>query len=169
MNVQKTIAIWILLVISNSAFADNSDFSYIETAIALPQYTEPGYYFTPVVGVVRIGANLNKNIALETMIGTTISNATSGRFTLRYDSVYGAYLKAKSASGIFGKIGFASANASVSGYGAYAVASGSSASYGIGIQLDLPDATYFVIDYMSYYSAQGITVSGPSAGIGVTF
>jgi hypothetical protein len=168
------IALASILAIPFSASAESADKGYIEAVAAAPKYTESGGgWATPVVGLVRIGANLSDIIAIEAFAGTTVVSAKVGNAVFRFDSVFGAYVKAKTYIGsdleIFGRVGGASASASVTGSGFVAVANGSGFSYGGGIQYNLTNTTYLTADYMSYYSATGVTVAGPAAGIGMKF
>jgi hypothetical protein len=175
-KILQFLSLLFVLAVPLTVFAESSDKGYIEAVVALPKYTETsGFSATPTVGLVRVGTNLSDNIAIEGLAGTTVINATdsTGHYIAKIDSMFGAYVKAKTSIGndiqIFGRIGgvYLSGNAYISG--AYQVASGTGFSYGGGAQYDFSAKTYVTIDYMSYYSALGVTVSGPSIGIGMKF
>jgi opacity protein-like surface antigen len=58
---------------------------------------------------------------------------------------------------------------SATGSNAVLVANGSGFSYGAGLQYNLSSTIYLTADYMSYYSATGVTVAGPAGGVGMKF
>jgi len=161
------------LTMSLAASAQTDGKTYLELAYGAIKYQEPGAWATPGVGMIRLGSNIDKNISLEGLIGTTITDAYSGNVAFRFDSVFGGYIKARTDIGpnaqVFGRLGFTQGTATAS-VPSYAVSgSDSGLSYGVGAQFDFASKTYVIIDYMSYYSNSGVSASGISGGIGIKF
>jgi len=166
-----------ILSLSGVVLAEEPSKYYVEAAYGAIRYDEPGAYATPGVGTLRFGVNFDKNISAELMVGTTITDARffvgTTPVTVKYDGIYGAYLKAKtevaSNFDLFARLGFmhASINASTPS-GSFSLG-GTDLSYGIGAQFGFSPTVYGLIDYMSYYNKNGATARGPSIGLGLKF
>jgi len=175
--IKKTLLALSILSLSCVALAEEPAKYYVEAAYGAIRYEEAGAYATPGVGTLRFGVNFDKNLSAEFMVGTTITNATGylgvTPITIKYDSIYGAYLKAKTEVApnfdLYARLGFVHASISASVPGATLSAGGSDLSYGIGAQFGFSPTVYGLVDYMSYYSKDGITAKGPSIGLGLKF
>jgi hypothetical protein len=166
-----------ILSLCGAAQAEEPSKYYVEAAYGAIRYDEASAYATPGVGTLRFGVNFDKNISAEFLVGTTITDARffvgATPVTVKYDSIYGAYLKAKTEVApnldLFARLGFMHASISASVPGASASAGGSDISYGVGAQFNFNQSMYGLVDYMSYYSKNGATAKGPSIGLGVKF
>lgn len=153
---------------------------YTEVGYTSMNYTEPGYPLSPA-GVARIivGAQMMENLSLEGMAGFGVSD---GSLTIsginvkgRVDSTVGLYgkytLKLSDAFDVFGRIGVANSNLTVSvpGTGISLSDSGGDLSYGFGASVKITDTIRATLDYMSYYRKDGITADGVTFGLGFSF
>ena len=160
-----------------TAFSGETSPYYIEAGFGAIQYKESGVTATPGVGTLRFGMNIDDHLSAEGVVGTTVINATgyiSGTpLTVKYDSIYGIYLKAKTEVApnleLFGRLGYVHATITASIPSFSASSSGSDLSYGIGAQFNFTPTVYGQLDYMSYYNKNGATANGPTIGIGMKF
>lgn len=174
---KKSLLALAVLAASSGVFAQSTDNFYAEVGYGAIKYSEPGAWATPGVATFKVGMNINPNLAIEGMYGTTANNATfnvgSTVVTFKYDNIYGAYLKGKAEVApnleVFGKVGITGASISASIPG-YAISdSGSDFSYGAGLQYSFSKTVYVQADYMSYYNKNSISVKGPSVSVGFKF
>lgn len=120
------------------------------------------------------GVDLNRNIALEAMIGAGVSD----------DSAYGAKLELKHAIGFyikpkinltdnleaFARLGIAKAKLKVSSYYYGSVTdSDNDFSFGAGLAYTFSSGVYGALDYMRYYDKDGLTIDGATLSIGFRF
>lgn len=175
--IKKSLFALFLLSLGSAAVAEEQSKFYVEASYGGIKYSQYGYYATPGVGILKFGANINKNLSVEGQVGTTITNATGyigvTPVSVKYDSIYGVFLKAKAEVTpdfeVFGRLGYAHASISVSTpYGSGSAENGDFA-YGIGAQYNFTPVVYGQIDYMSYYNKNGATANGPSIGLGLKF
>lgn len=175
--IKKSLFALSILSLGSVAVAEESSKYYVEAGYGAIQYKEFGATATPGVGTLRFGMNIDKNLSVEGLLGTTITNANGfvGNIPLsvKYESIYGIYLKAKTEVApnfdLFARLGYmhATINASIPGYSASA--GGSDLSYGIGAQYSFTPTVYGQLDYMTYYNKNGATANGPSIGLGLKF
>ena len=172
----------IIFSISIPALAQNnketSETLYAELGYAYVPFRDTGYDLGSFgVGLARFGVGVHKNIAIEGMAGTGISDASFyyGRTLIntKVNSLYGVYLKPKfqvaDSAELFARVGYAHVNVTASyGYGTY-TAWGGSLSYGLGAQVSFTKTVYGALDWMSYYDKSGTTGKGPSVSVGVKF
>ncbi len=166
-----------LITASYAASAQEQTRFYAEAAYGGIQTKTEDFNVTPGVGLLRLGVNINKNFSTEFMVGTTLADAKvqiSGvPITLKYDSIYGVYLKGKAEVAqnldVYGRLGFIHGTASASALGVTASTSDDDFSYGVGAQYSFSPTVYGTLDYMSYFRKNGTTAAGPALGVGVKF
>jgi hypothetical protein len=160
-----------------TAASAQSGSSYAEIGGIYARYDEPGAWFTSAVGNVKLGYNINENLAVEALVGRSLADTNfyvgSTLISARIDSMVSGFLKVKaplsSSTEVFGRFGFTNGKISANSRFGSGWASGTSASYGGGIQFNTTPTSYWNIDYMSYYSGSGITVNGMGANVGFKF
>jgi hypothetical protein len=166
-----------LVTASYAASAQEQSRFYAEAAYGGIKTEAEGFSVTPGVGLLRLGMNLDKNFSTEFMVGTTIADAkiqVSGvPVTLKYENIYGLYLKGKAEIApnldVYGRLGYIHGTASASALGVSASTSNDDFSYGVGAQYSFSPTVYGTLDYMSYFRKNGTTAAGPSLGVGVKF
>ncbi|NDE11543.1 MAG: hypothetical protein EBZ95_13440, partial [Chitinophagia bacterium] len=79
------------------------------------------------------------------------------------NDIFAIYAKAGATNGTV------SASASFGGNFASAFASGTSPSFGAGVQANISKETYASLEYMSYYNRNSVTIAGPSINVGYKF
>lgn len=175
--IKKSLFAISMLSLCGGAVAEDSSKYYVEAGYGAMQLKEYGLTATPGVGTLRFGVNLNTNLAVEGLVGTTIVSAKgyvgATPLTVKYDSIYGVFLKAKTEIApnldVFARLGYIHATISAAIPGYSASAGGSDISYGIGAQYSFTPTVYGLVDYMTYYNKNGATVNGPSVGLGLKF
>ncbi len=128
-----------------------------------------------------LGYEINKNLALEGMLGfglgddsITVSGYGSTSAKMKVDTVYGFYVKPKIELAprfeLFGRFGFAdvSVKTSLSGYGSE-TGSDSGVSYGVGATYHFDKKLSLSADYMNYLDKDGVTATGFTIGLGMKF
>jgi hypothetical protein len=177
-------------LVSASAFAADSNASsssqgeekaYAEFGVIALRTEESGFSANNAVGLLRVGYNFDKNFSGEVVAGGGMNDASgyygSTFVTFKVNSVYGAYLKAKTEVTpdleIFARLGVlhvdvtaTAANAYVS---AWANSYDNSVSFGAGAQYNFSKTVYGQADYMSYYNKSGTSSNGPSVSLGYQF
>lgn len=145
--------------------------SYVEFGYAAPQIGFAGYTATPGDIVACGGFNFTKNFGVEVFGAAGVSSGNISGVTLKLDSAYGAYLKAQVEVArhfeLYARAGWLHATLSsnaVSGTG-----NDSSISYGVGAQYLFTTNWYVQGDYTSFYDKDGVTIKGPSIGVGYRF
>ncbi|MFN4266889.1 MAG: porin family protein [Aquabacterium sp.] len=174
-----------IAIASVSAFAQQKPVVYVEAGYSFVNYeaTDSGDTFKSSPKAIRLigGAELNKNVAVELMVGfnggndsVSYNGVDVSAVTMKIDSIYGLYVKPKFEVApnfeLFGRMGYTHASAKVSapGYGA-AKASDSDLSYGIGATLYLDPKLSINVDYMSYLDKSDYSANGFTVGIGLKF
>ena len=174
MKSKGTIAFVTVLGLASAATASAADpqtSSYVEFGYAAPKIGFAGYSATPGDIVVRGGYNFTKNFSAELFGAAGVASGNISGVTLKLDSAYGAYLKARVEATphfeLYARAGWLHATLSsnaVSGTG-----SDSSFSYGVGAQYLFTKNWYVQGDYTSFYDKDGVTIKGPSIGVGYRF
>jgi hypothetical protein len=164
------------------AQSDNKESGfYVEAGLIQAYYKEPSLNFNNAMGSLKGGYNIDKNFAIEGMYAGNL-NSSSGYVgavyvTAQVQNAYGIYGKAKidlnDIFAIYAKAGATngtvSASASFGGNFASAFASGTSPSFGAGVQANISKETYASLEYMSYYNRNSVTIAGPSINVGYKF
>ena len=150
---------------------------YVEAGLMQAYYSEPLLSFNHTMGVLKGGYNFNKNFALEGMVGANLNSANgyvgSTNVTAQVQNAYGIYGKGSidvsNIVSLYAKIG--GTNGTVSASTAYGSgwSSGTSISYGVGVTTKINPDVYLSLDYMSYYSRNGVSIVGPSLNAGYKF
>ena len=100
-------------------------------------------------------------------------NVGGVNLTAQVQNAYGAYLKASigvtDTLSLYAKAGGTSGTVCASTIYGSAWSSGTSPSFGVGIQANITNDIYTTLDYMSYYNRNGTTISGPSISVGYKF
>jgi len=173
-----------ITLIAGASLASAENNVYGEIAYLPFNYDETVYgttYTTSGGSAVRgiIGVDIEENLALEAMLGTGMSNATttiSGyTVNLKLNSIYGFYVKPKVNVGekatLFARIGYAqvSGTTSISSLSYNNSSTNNSISYGIGMSYKMNEKLSVNADYMYYYNKDSATATGLALGIGFRF
>jgi len=161
---------------------------YMETSINVLKYTEPGLTFGPTALRVSLGKKTSETFGYEGMLGFSVRNAetayvsaasttsTSTSVTGEVNNLYGLYIKARRNLGsdleIFGKLGMASGERTLSAYPTGLSAADNkfiSFSYGLGAKAVVEKDMSVVFDYMSYYHKGLTSVDAFSLGLSLDF
>ena len=169
-----------LTVIATSTYAQekkkDSGF-YAEVGYMQAYYSESVASFNNGMVALKPGYNINKNFAVEGLIAGNTGNANfnigTTAFTAKVQNAYGLYGKGtvelNETVELYAKAGFTNGTVSASTRFGSGYSSGTSVSYGAGIQVNLTKDVYTNLDYMSYYNKDGISIIGPSINLGYKF
>ena len=183
---KKLVMVVAITALSSQAFAADTNAAsdnnmYAQVGIVRARTEDSGLAFINPVVIATVGYNFNKNFAAEVVAGTGISDDSvyygATRVTATINSVFGAYLKAKTEVAtdleVFARVGVLHANVSASAsngfYSGSASAGDNSVSFGAGVQYNFTKTIYGQVDYMSLYNKGGTSSQGPSASIGFNF
>ena len=169
-----------LTVIATSTYAQekkkDSGF-YAEVGYMQAYYSESVASFNNGMAALKAGYNIDKNYAIEGLIagntGSASFNIGTTAVTAQVQNAYGLYGKGTveltEAVGLYAKAGFTNGTVSASSRFGSGYSSGTSLSYGAGIQASFNKDVYATLDYMSYYNKDGISITGPSISLGYKF
>lgn len=142
-------------------------------------WTGGGYTLKPSIVRGTLGYEVSPNLAVEGMIGmgANSSNIQVGSYTVtsKIDSIYGLYLKPKAQVSpeleVYGRLGVTSLTGTfaVQGYTGSYTATESSASYGLGVNYKIAPGAALNLDYTTYYTKNGATANGITAGVAFRF
>jgi hypothetical protein len=160
---------------------------YMETSINVVKYSEPGLTIGPTALRVTLGKKTTETFGYEGMLafnvrsaetayisatGTATTTSVAGGVT----NLYGLYIKARKNLGadleIFGKLGMASGERTLSTYPTGLSAADNkfiSFSYGLGAKAVVEKDMSVVFDYMSYYHKGLTSVDAFSLGLSLDF
>jgi hypothetical protein len=160
---------------------------YMETSINVVKYSEPGLTIGPTALRVTLGKKTTETFGYEGMLafnvrsaetayisatGTATTTSVAGGVT----NLYGLYIKARKNLGadleIFGKLGMASGERTLSTYPTGLSAADNkfiSFSYGLGAKAVVEKDMSVVFDYMSYYNKGLTSVDAFSLGLSLDF
>ncbi len=177
MTIRKIISINLLVLAPLVTAQEVKPNNYIEFGGLYARYEEQFGWFTSGVAMARLGTNINESIAIEGMVGTSLAdtnfNVGATSVSARFDRVAAVHGKISAplnaTTSIFGRMGVAGGRVSANTAYGSAWASGVDLSYGGGVQIDLNSNQYFLVDYMSFYSKNGITSTGFGATFGLRF
>lgn len=172
----------LLLLISTSlfpliAFADlKKPNNYIEIGGIGMTYKESGLTETwkPTAAKFTLGQNISKNVAVELVVGTSVSGSTvniGGTIptTIKVGPFFGMYLRPSIPLGdsaeIFLRAGFLRSKLTATLPGVEVWSTDTSFSYGAGISLKIAENISTTADYMQYYNKYGTTVTGIGVGL----
>ena len=165
-----------LLGIAGAAQAADEMKPYVEASYAWPKLDSSGFSATSGAMVLRGGVNFNPYWGVEAvgLFGTSDATINVGfPISLKIKNAYGAYVKGQYPVApqfeLFARAGWLHATAEASAMGFSDSSSDSSFSYGAGFQIPFGTGWYAQADYMSYYSANGDSIKGPSLGVGYRF
>ena len=165
-----------LLAMGGVAQAADEVTPYVEGSYAWPKLDSSGFSATSGAFVVRGGVNFNQYWAVEAvgLFGTSDATINVGfPISLKTKSAYGAYVKGQYPVApnfeLFARAGWMHATVEASAFGFSDSSSDSSFSWGAGFQIPFGTGWYAQADYMSYYSAHGDSIKGPSIGVGYRF
>ncbi len=123
-----------------------------------------GYEFHPNMAVEVMGLLSAKDSKLD-FFGQT--------FKVKIDNIWGVFLKPKVAVTpeveLFGRLGYARSQRSVSVDALSFSESGNSVAYGVGASYAINKRVSLNLDYMSYYNRDDIRIQGPTLGVGIKF
>lgn len=172
-------------IASVAAHAQHAPKFYAEAGYSFIDYEEhdAGDTYKSSPKAIRLvgGAELNKNVAVELMLGfnggddsVKYNGVTFSSVKLKIDSMYGVYVKPKYELApnfdVFGRVGYAhvSATVSASGFGSDS-GSDSDLSYGIGASYHFDRNLSVNVDYMSYLNKSDYSAKGFTVGVGYKF
>lgn len=150
---------------------------YSEIGYTALTYKDPDVKMHPKAARLLGGYELNPNLAVEAhvLLGTKDGSATvfGESVKLKVDNIWGVFLKPKVAVmpdlELFGRIGYARTQRSVSVLGFSQKESANSLAYGVGAGYAINDKITLSLDYMSYYDRKDIQFKGPTLGLGIKF
>jgi hypothetical protein len=158
---------------------------YMETSISTVKYAETGLTLGPTALRVMLGKKTSATFGYEGMLGFGVRNAentyvstagTSSSLAGEVNNLYGVYIKARRNLGkdleIFGKVGMASGERTLSAYPAGLSAADNkflSFSYGLGAKAAVEKDVSVVFDYMSYYKKGLTSVDAFALGLALDF
>jgi opacity protein-like surface antigen len=150
---------------------------YGELGYTALQYKEPAGKADLGLGTATIGYEINKNFAVEGMLGTGITddnvNVSGTNVNVDVDNSYGVFLKPKAQIAqdleVFAKVGWAKTKLKGSAGGFSASNSGSDLAYGAGAQYNLTPTVYIAGGYMKLYDKDSVTADGWNVGVGYKF
>jgi hypothetical protein len=194
---KKLIAIFLTLVVCAPVMAQLKTPKppekrfYMETSINVVKYSEPGLTIGPTALRVTLGKKTTETFGYEGMLGFSVRNAetayisatgtttttsTTTAVTGEINNLYGLYIKARRNLGpeleIFGKLGMASGERTLSTYPTGLSAAENkfiSFSYGLGAKAVVEKDMSVVFDYMSYYNKGLTSVDAFSLGLSLDF
>ena len=194
---KKLIAIFLTLVVCAPVMAQLKTPKppekryYMETSINVVKYSEPGLTIGPTALRVTLGKKTTDTFGYEGMLGfnvrnaetayisatgTTTTTATTTSVAGGVTNLYGLYIKARKNLGsdmeIFGKLGMASGERTLSTYPTGLSAADNkfiSFSYGLGAKAVVEKDMSVVFDYMSYYNKGLTSVDAFSLGLSLDF
>lgn len=157
--------------------AANENNGYAQIGITRVNSEASGIDLIHPVATATLGYNFNKNFAGEVVAGTGVGDDTTyygvARVVTSVDSIFGAYLKAKTEItndlAIFARVGALHANTSASSQFAAASGSSTSFSFGAGLEYNFTKTIYGQVDYMSLSNKDGTSSQGPSVSLGFNF
>jgi len=150
---------------------------YGELSYAKVKYKEAGLSVSPDVLRATIGTDLNPNLAIEGSFGVGIKSDSTRVYgvnvTGEIDNMFGVYVRPKVAVTpeleLYGRLGVTRAEVSASVPGMSVSDSGSDFSYGLGLSYRVTSQAAATLDYMNYYSKDGVKVNGVAVGVRFTF
>ena len=190
---KKLIAIFLTLLVCASAMAQLKTPKppekryYMETSINVVKYSEPGLTIGPTALRVTLGKKTTETFGYEGMLGFNVRNAETAYISATgtatttsvaggVTNLYGLYIKARKNLGsdmeIFGKLGLASGERTLSTYPTGLSAADNkfiSFSYGLGAKAVVEKDMSVVFDYMSYYNKGLTSVDAFSLGLSLDF
>lgn len=140
-----------------------------------------GFSSKPVILRGIVGYDMYPNLAIEGMLGSgLIGSRGTGWYGATYrastGALFGAYAKPRVQLGdleVFGRLGFASTNASMGGYAGTSDGAGlfysAGQNYLIQWQSFGSQPISLNADYMTYYSGSGVKYNGFTLGAGMRF
>lgn len=150
---------------------------YVEAGLMQAYYSEPSATFNNTMAALKAGYNFNKNLALEGMIAGNLNSANfyygQTNISANVQNAYGAYgkgtIEISDVFSLYVKVGATNGTLNASSAYGSAYQSGTSPSYGAGIQAAVNANAYVSLDYMSYYNRNGVSIVGPSLNAGYKF
>jgi hypothetical protein len=164
---------------SSLANAQSSDLTgfYAELGILQAYYKDSVANVNNTMGSATLGYSINQYASFEILGAGALNEASfyygTTKINAKTSSAYGGYAKGTlpidDKFGVFVKIG--ATNGTVTASSAYGSgwSSGTSFSYGGGIQINFNKNVYGIAQYMSYYGKNSVTIVAPSIGIGYKF
>jgi hypothetical protein len=147
--------------------------TYAELGYVWLTISSDGYDVNSTDLAGRFGYEFSPNFGAEVFGATSASSGNFYGASVKVDNAYGAYFKARVEASpgleLFGKLGWVHLTLNASVPGAEASNSDSSFSYGVGGQYTFTPSWYAQVDYMWYYDNNGVTIKGPSLGVGLRF
>ena len=141
------------------------------TAMSLKN-SNNGFDATPKLARFMVGKDINDNLSVEGMYGTTVSKGNSLGVDTSVDT-YGIFLKPKMEvakdTEIFARVGWVHLKEKETLNGVSVSSSGSDAGYELGIQTKFTKDVYGQLDYMNYYDKNSGTAKGFTVSIGTRF
>ena len=151
--------------------------NYIGLTYLQAYYKESAAHFNNSLLGVKFGTNFSENFGAELFAAGAVNQANfyvgSTLISANVRSAYGAHLRARTtpSNGFSGylKAGFANGVVAASSRFGTGWASGTSLSYGAGVEFDIGKSSFLQLDYGLYYSNANVTVTAPSLTFGFRF
>jgi len=137
--------------------------TYIGVSYLQGYYRETAANFNNSLVGVRVGENVSENVGAEFFAATSANQANfyvgSTYVQAKVNNAYGGHIRLRTtpSNGLFGYVRLGVAHGTVSASTRYGSGwtSGTSASYGAGLEFDLSPKMFVQLDYSSYYSNPG--------------
>ena len=130
------------------------------------------FTFKPKLARFTVGKDINENLSVEGIYGATVSEDSYQSADISA-SAYGIFLKPKMEvakdTELFARVGLVKSEIKASASGISASSSGSDTSYGLGVQTKFTKDIFGQVDYINYYSKNGITAKGFTVSVGTRF
>jgi hypothetical protein len=145
---------------------------YGEIGYTALSINDDGLTFKPKLARFTVGKAINENLSVEGMYAATVSKDRYQAADISA-SAYGIFLKPKMEvakdTELFARVGLVKSEIKASVLGISASDSGSDTSYGLGVQTKFTKDIFGQVDYMNYYSKNGITAKGFTVSVGTRF
>jgi len=150
---------------------------YAEIGWTQITYREPLASIQPTALRVILGADVHPNLAVEGMLGVGLVSDTvrigSVNVTGEIGHTLGFFIKPKTtvAPGfdVFARLGYVDTKLTASMPSFRLSTSGGDLAYGVGASYKINEQLSANVDYLSYYSKNGVTGQGMTFGLGIRF
>ena len=159
-------------VVSAQMKTPTSSSYYGEVGYTATSIGDASLTFKPQLIRFVVGKEINQNLSVEGMFAPTIAKDTYRGVDIKAQT-YGIYLKPKleiaKDTEAFARLGWAKSQLDLSANGASESLSDSSVAFGAGVQTQFNKDVYGQIDYMRFYSKDGVKADGLTFSVGTRF
>lgn len=172
MKNSKHALIALLAVLSASVASASDQGFYGEAGYSLFSINGSGDTYKPKLARVVVGKDIHENLSVEGMYANTLSKGSTNGTAISISN-YGIYLKPKMEvakdTEVFARVGWSRSAVKATTSNTSESSSDSDGSYGLGVQTKFTKDVYGQVDYMSYYSKDGVSIKGFTVSVGTRF